>query len=928
MERAPESLDDVQPQDLSISTMIDLTRKGEECVSSVASLNSLVKSPGWCPNPATCDPQLTLSESPGSSDVKLQSGDQIHPDDALSHTTVTLSYVSSSHVCTTHDSLSQQSPLSGLPAISVLPLCSPYDSKALRDPNQHYSEQVEQPVDLNIPKEHLQSPSQAQLGSEDNDPAKESHEVKSDIICRDMDEPFLEENSLSQKNSLDLENGEVDGLESPDVSAQTSPKPVVPAPGDGEETGGCEAVVIPDGIGVRNLCPLDPLEDPVSPSVTSQDGLADVFDLPQASSSPSADNCYPDTMGGLVWDGSSSESANQLGSRLTASMEWELSHRDERPVQKQNTVTEPLIGENKPVDAHINGNATAHQRTLNEKKLPARSGRGTRLEAIVMNINSSSYKVSGCIRTNKKPKPSRVAECDTKITSSESNGKPPLPKRTSSDKALLLEDAVERAVVPAKEGNDDNSNTDSSHDSTSDSLITHDERPQNCTSPKSPSPAGHASSTEQLCSSDPAVELYVARVSPRAQSSRSPKKIKGKAAGSGAAPTAAAKATDSPRSRRKPHKGRKRSQCASMFSPKEPEIKLRYIAYKEEKRDLRTDSFSPFVHVERRQSSPPLCTVVNYPEEVRADPKKGQQVPPGSFVSGAVPSTSCLQLGRTSTLSQQQRSLICCLCGQSANAMDLGDLHGPYYPEGYRAAAKRPAGVPGLKEEEEDSDSDSSSSTIKERGRKRAIQQPSCRLRPAGQPWASDGTGSPAAKPALSDVAPAVGEDWYSAPVLPLEPCEYWLHEDCSIWSAGVYLVKGKLYGLEEAVRAAHQTVRLHLAPLLWLCRDEFSVVRVPGDPPPPPQRGSPQVVISSIFGVCRSARRATSQGPRWDASPKAVPTSTTTGVLWSQVSAALCPPSLHHFIAVLWSKVRPPSPPHTWPHMPGDQGFDDPDRS
>lgn len=845
MERAHESLDDLQPQDLStssISTVIDLTRKGEECVSNVASLNSLVKSPGWCPNPATCDPQLTLSESPGSSDVKLKSGDQIHPDDALSHTTVTLSYVSRSHVCTTHDSLSQHSPLSGLPAISVLPLCSPHDAGELREPNQHYSEQVEQPVDLNIPTELFRSPSQAQLGSEDNDPAKKSHEVKSDIISRDRDEPFQEENSLSQKSSLGLENGEVDGWESPDVSAQTSPVPVVPAPKDAEKTGGCEVVfvvstkpdpvAIPDSTGVRNRCPLNreyisPLEDPVSPSVTSQGGAEDVFDLPQASSSPSANNCYPDTTGGLVWDGSSSESANQLGSRLPAYKRSESSHRDE---QKQNTVSEPLIGvtedvclsddsEIKPVNAHINGNATALQRTLNEKKLPARPGRGTRLEAIVMNINSSSYKVSGCIRTNKKASPSRVAECDAKITSSESNGKPSLPKRTSRDKASLSEDTVKRTVIPAKEGSDDNSNTVRNHDSTSDSLINHSEEPQNSTAPKSPPPAVHANSTEQpeqLSSSDPAVEIYAARVSPRAQSSKSPKKIKGKAAASGVAPT---KTSGSPRSRRKTHKGRKRSQCASMFSPKEPEIKLRYVTYKEEKRDSRMDGFSPFVHVERQRSAPSLCTVVNYPEEVRTDLKKGQQMPPGTFVTGAVPSTSCLQLGRASAHSQHQRSLVCCLCGQSANAMDLGDLHGPYYPEGYRAAAKRPAGVPGLKEEEEeeDSDSDSSSSTIKERGRKRAIQQPARRLRAAGQPWASDGAGGPAAKRALSDVDSAVSEDWYSAPVLPLEPCEYWLHEDCGIWTAGVYLVKGKIYGLEEAFRVAQETVRRHLRLFVWL---------------------------------------------------------------------------------------------------------------
>ncbi|XP_025938749.1 retinoic acid-induced protein 1 [Apteryx rowi] len=32
---------------------------------------------------------------------------------------------------------------------------------------------------------------------------------------------------------------------------------------------------------------------------------------------------------------------------------------------------------------------------------------------------------------------------------------------------------------------------------------------------------------------------------------------------------------------------------------------------------------------------------------------------------------------------------------------------------------------------------------------------------------------------------------------------EHWLHEACAVWTAGVYLVAGKLYGLQEAVKAA-----------------------------------------------------------------------------------------------------------------------------
>uniref|UniRef100_A0A3Q4BY82 PHD-type domain-containing protein n=1 Tax=Mola mola TaxID=94237 RepID=A0A3Q4BY82_MOLML len=109
----------------------------------------------------------------------------------------------------------------------------------------------------------------------------------------------------------------------------------------------------------------------------------------------------------------------------------------------------------------------------------------------------------------------------------------------------------------------------------------------------------------------------------------------------------------------------------------------------------------------------------------------------------------------------------------------------------------------------------SSSCSIRDRGRKRTVphipkpMRPGAQLKARGpmgtQWWTGDGTGSPAAKQARSDAGSAHVEDWYSPPVLPLEPCEYWLHEDCGIWSAGVFLVKGKVYGLEEAVKAAQE---------------------------------------------------------------------------------------------------------------------------
>uniref|UniRef100_A0A3P8UIT1 PHD-type domain-containing protein n=1 Tax=Cynoglossus semilaevis TaxID=244447 RepID=A0A3P8UIT1_CYNSE len=162
---------------------------------------------------------------------------------------------------------------------------------------------------------------------------------------------------------------------------------------------------------------------------------------------------------------------------------------------------------------------------------------------------------------------------------------------------------------------------------------------------------------------------------------------------------------------------------------------------------------------------------------------------------------------------------------RQSNTMDLGDLHGPYYPEGYQPSTKRPANASGLKEDDS-SDSDSSSCSpsggIKRRKCAppptswsfRAGAQLQSKGRPENQRW-SDATDSPLAKPARSDSNGAAWDDWYSPPLLPQEPCEYWLHEDCGIWSAGVFLVKGKVYGLEEALKLI-----CHIFQMCSACQD------------------------------------------------------------------------------------------------------------
>ncbi|KAI4801182.1 hypothetical protein KUCAC02_000107 [Chaenocephalus aceratus] len=237
---------------------------------------------------------------------------------------------------------------------------------------------------------------------------------------------------------------------------------------------------------------------------------------------------------------------------------------------------------------------------------------------------------------------------------------------------------------------------------------------------------------EHVCRSEPSVE----RCSP-ALSSTSPKKSQGKAKG---------KATGSKTSAKPKRRRQKKQtwiQSTSMFSPREPEIKLNWAG--------------------------PVC---------RAS---------------------------TSTL-------------WSAACAGGGQRHGPGGPPRALLSRKVPAQhqsnsrVSDVKQEA-GSDSDSSCCDIRVRGGKRAVPskprplRPGAKLKQKGllesQRWAADGHGSPAAKRARADPGSAADvEDWYSPPVLPMELCEYWLHEGLRhLGRQACVLVKGRVYGLEEAVK-------------------------------------------------------------------------------------------------------------------------------
>ncbi|XP_059405870.1 uncharacterized protein LOC132140854 [Carassius carassius] len=228
------------------------------------------------------------------------------------------------------------------------------------------------------------------------------------------------------------------------------------------------------------------------------------------------------------------------------------------------------------------------------------------------------------------------------------------------------------------------------------------------------------------------------------------------------APPAGKSATSTAkRRRRKPRS----SGPSSMFSPEEPEIKLKYANHKEEKKDARPDSFAPYIHM--KFSS---CTIINFREEDVYSTKKGSQ----QVVSGVIPKTSCLQLGRVSSDAKLQVKHFCCLCGRVGNVSGLGDLHGPYHNSGAKAICKSDSSTPAQQQEPDCSDLDSVYSL-------------------------EDGASQSVKRQRKENCSESVEVSGVCS--------EYWIHEDCSVWTAGIFLVKGKLYGLEEAIRLAQETV-------------------------------------------------------------------------------------------------------------------------
>ncbi|XP_052409187.1 uncharacterized protein LOC127953873 [Carassius gibelio] len=245
-------------------------------------------------------------------------------------------------------------------------------------------------------------------------------------------------------------------------------------------------------------------------------------------------------------------------------------------------------------------------------------------------------------------------------------------------------------------------------------------------------------------------------------------------------------------------------------------------------------SFRPYVHIDSSLEPASLCTIINRPEEEQmlsqARKKCAAKMKNLVTVTKAVSNSSVMLQGPLVNKSLIDRCLTCCLCGKPANYRELGDLCGPYYPEDciprkmlssthrndfrQNTNCANETEVSCITEQinsqsacEKDADQERASqghSGHPRRGRRAIREQirthPTLRMRFKRQLLLQR---------RLSGTSPSAGEEGSATALHRLqteaEAKEHWAHEACAVWTTGIILVGGKLFGLMEAVqKAAH----------------------------------------------------------------------------------------------------------------------------
>lgn len=259
-------------------------------------------------------------------------------------------------------------------------------------------------------------------------------------------------------------------------------------------------------------------------------------------------------------------------------------------------------------------------------------------------------------------------------------------------------------------------------------------------------------------------------------------------------------------------------------------------------------SFCPYVRINNSRDFSSWCAIVNKPEDAvvfQRRRKKGILRMRNPFtVAKVVPHTAAMLLGPMLNTSLIGRCLTCCLCGKPANYKELGDLCGPYYTEEsiprkvltvtrapfFREESDKVNANDGSMTEEActSSSNDGATSSEKERSTEASSQEASgsrhhhWRYRRPERPERLCQEGSPRRLTlrerfrkmkqlqtvGTGDPGDQEGnESKFQRLQMEAEAKEHWAHENCAIWTKGIIMVSGRLYGLKEAANKSAQMV-------------------------------------------------------------------------------------------------------------------------
>ncbi|XP_020643620.3 transcription factor 20 isoform X3 [Pogona vitticeps] len=290
---------------------------------------------------------------------------------------------------------------------------------------------------------------------------------------------------------------------------------------------------------------------------------------------------------------------------------------------------------------------------------------------------------------------------------------------------------------------------------------------------------------------------------------------------------------------------RKPRRAVPIVEPQEPEIKLKYATQTLDKTDTKNKSFFPYIHVVNKCEIGAVCTIINAEEEEQnklVRTRKGQRSstpPPSNAESKVLPTSSFMLQGPVVTESSIMGHLVCCLCGKWASYRNMGDLFGPFYPQDY--AATLPKNPPpkratemqnkvkvrhksasngsktDTEEEEEQQQQQKEQRSLAAHPRfKRRHRSEDCAgasrslsrgavCKKATTEGGITGEKVPSDSKSSMPSSEGVPELELQIPELPLDSNEFWVHEGCILWANGIYLVCGRLYGLQEAVEIAKE---------------------------------------------------------------------------------------------------------------------------